>query len=119
MRTTVDWRDGWLCIRAEYTENDKPVIQVLWWPVYKCIRRDAEHLIGLRAQGGTSGVYAVQLGLGFCGQWLDLALLNGRQTKAIAMDQIPVHCPKVRKGIPTRYTRGRWEKQLKTGWTSA
>lgn len=31
----------------------------------------------------------------------------------------PIPCPKVRKGIETRYRQGRWEKCLKTGWTAA
>jgi hypothetical protein len=31
----------------------------------------------------------------------------------------PIPCPKVRKGIDTRYRDGRWEKCLKTGWAPA
>ena len=31
----------------------------------------------------------------------------------------PLPCPKVRKGIETRYRNGRWEKRLKTGWVPA
>jgi hypothetical protein len=29
----------------------------------------------------------------------------------------PYPCPKVRRGIETRYRYGQWEKRLKTGWT--
>lgn len=32
---------------------------------------------------------------------------------------LPCPCPKVRKGIETRWISGRWEKHLKSGWTPA
>lgn len=40
-------------------------------------------------------------------------------TEAVKVEETPVPCPKVRKGIATRWYRGRWEKLLKSGWTIA
>lgn len=34
-------------------------------------------------------------------------------------ESAPLPCPKVRKGIETRYRQGRWEKCLRTGWVAA
>jgi len=48
-----------------------------------------------------------------------LYLKDQGQTKSIDTVIEPILCPKVRKGIETRWHNGRWEKLLKAGWTTA
>lgn len=48
-----------------------------------------------------------------------LTLIIDAHAQAEYIDDYPVICPKVRKGIATRWGNGRWEKALKAGWTPA
>ena len=116
MKNTLDFKDNLLCIRHEDVGYDIPETIVLWWPIGRLPRADYDHLLGQEAIDNRDGIFRVQIGS--CGSQRFM-LENGGQTQAIAVERTPLPCPKVRKGIETRYRSGRWEKQLKTGWTSA
>lgn len=41
------------------------------------------------------------------------------KAKAVRAETIPIPCPKVRKGLETRYANGHWQKYLKSeGWVN-
>jgi hypothetical protein len=68
-----------------------------------------------------NGVYQFrQKGYGFR-DWFRIPLPNLAKTEATKTEVIPVRCPKVKKGINTRYNgyKGQWEKELKSGWCVA
>lgn len=45
-------------------------------------------------------------------------LPQGGKTRPEFTEETPFECPKVRRGIETRYRDGRWQKLLKSGWVS-
>jgi len=47
--------------------------------------------------------------------------INGARTQSTKTDKEPIPCPKVRTGIKTRWNdcKGKWEKELKSGWCMA
>ncbi len=116
----VDYRDGWLCVRYTDTEFFEPIRYSHYWPVRRIPRDEATNIIGKQAVHAGVGAYCAKTDdRPGCGFWVQLPLLNGGQTMPIVTEREPIPCPKVRKGIETRYERGRWEKHLKTGWTVA
>lgn len=118
--STVDWKDGWLCVKHRDTDFAHPEEYFLWWPVRQVPKADAEHLIGREAADQGTGYYCVRTADYPRGYLVDLPLLNGGQTRPIANETVPLPCPKVRKGTEVRYHNGRWEKYLKTkGWIAA
>lgn len=109
------WHDGWLCVAATDTDHSEPRIVTNYWPALRCSRDEWSAEIG-QVLGGRAGdsVFSVKVG-----GWLrSLTLKNGGQTLPIRTEIVPLPCPKVRRGIETRYRRGGWERYLKSsGWT--
>ena len=118
--TTVDYRDGWLCVKWIDTDSSEPIRFTSWYPVRQVPKCDAADWIGREATpiGSQGGLYSMRTADYPCGYRVDLRLLNGGQTTPIAFDRTPIPCPKVRKGLETRYHNGCWEKRLRTGWTA-
>jgi hypothetical protein len=115
-RITIDWRDGWLCIRHTDAHYLEPKETTLWWPVEPARQDEVAHLVGLEARDCRDGTF----GYREADRWVYLPLRHGRQTQAIHAETVDVPCPRVRKGTRTRWERGYWEKYLKTqGWVAA
>lgn len=120
----VDYQDGRLCIRYEYSNYTEPKILTMWWGADGgwMSRYDAEQggLIGKEARSIGNGSYSVKIGEGLAGYWVTLRLPEGGSTKAFKIQERAYPCPKVRKGIEVRYRSGKWQKYLKSeGWVTA
>ena len=118
------WHHGWLCILAESPMDAEPFLMRLWYPIRECTEGRAEYEFG--PQGwDTLGKEMRSTGYGHyvCadGQGRQTYILTeAGATLPIAVEQVPIPCPKVRKGIEVRYTRGAWRKCLKSqGWVYA
>ena len=62
------------------------------------------------------GIYQFRhKGYGFR-DWHRIQLPQLAKTKAVKIEVVNIQCPKVKKGINTRYNAGKWEKELKSGW---
>jgi hypothetical protein len=110
-------RDGWVFVREIDDAYDKPVRTISYWPIglktYYLKVNYGEHKLGqsMRYQG--QGVYLDEDGLRY-------ELKNNGETKAEHWEEEQIVCPKVRKGIETRFHRGSWQKYLKSqGWVNA
>lgn len=65
------------------------------------------------------GIYQFRhKGYGFR-EWHRIQLPQLAKTEATKIEFVDIPCPKVKKGINTRYKNGKWEKELKSGWCSA
>lgn len=118
---------GWLCVRYEQAWSDKPEMTVNYWPIEHGRLRDYREafseldsdtpLYGDAIYG--SGGYSFARGYGSYSPVL--RLIDGGSTKPVKTEVLPIPCPKVRKGIETRFSyRGYWEKYLKSqGWVAA
>lgn len=127
----VDWRDGWLCVVSEYLGYDKPERELTYWPVEECTRPQAKHLIGspcqMRSLAGDVCYVAsvkgqvVDVGTSTTVQLPDYeqTLRVGGDRKPIHSENIPVPCPKLRKGQQARWYNQRWQKWTAKGWVSA
>jgi hypothetical protein len=98
---TMGYRDGLLCVVWRDRQFSEPVEVELWWPI--------------------CGVSKATFDAEYAGRTCEGSLRNGGRTESIYTEKHPVPCPKVRKGIETRYRNGRWEKYLISakGWTAA
>lgn len=110
---------GHLCVAWSDTDTNAPTKITYYWPCYKTSADSVAQIIGLDAYDEEQGVFAFKTGAGYAGTWRRVRLQDGGSTKAIDITREPIPCPTVRKGIETRWWRGRWEKYLKTGWTPA
>ena len=121
MDTLIDL-DGWAFVRSPFIYSDKPEEIVNYYPTDMRTKDLIEnHGIPVPAnlQYSTMGKYAVITGRPMYGQSRIIALPQLGQTQCTKQEVIPIPCPKVRKGIPTRWRNTRWEKYLATGWTAA
>lgn len=118
-------RDGKIYIRSEYTQGSQPVRTIMYWPV-----SHANAVIGevfpLPARRADSGLYNVRrepdLNKADCGYdaHFSVYLPEGGNTKAEIVENVDYPCPRVRKGIETRYHNGSWQKYSKReGWIAA
>ena len=106
------------CIQDSFPLYDKPEKVILHWPigsVYPPIGIDSYE--GHEVTKNSSYGYSIRAA---AYQYSDIYLIidQGR-TKSIHTIVEPIPCPKVRKGIETRWYNGRWEKLLKSGWVPA
>jgi hypothetical protein len=121
MSTTLVEIDKRLFVRWENADFAEPVLHVNYWPtgVYAPefkFNYGMELPCALKDLG--NGCYQVTLE-GY-GQGPVARLTDGGATKSTKYEQIPIPCPKVRKGIQTRYEHGYWRKYLKSeGWVIA
>lgn len=115
--TTVD-REGWLCVAVRDTRFSDPVVCTVFYPTGLRVF-DCPDLVNrpLRSHSAPEqGLYEFT----DCERPLSIRLKDAGKTRPEHMEEEPYPCPNVRKGIPTRYQYGRWEKYLKaTGWVSA
>ena len=113
------YRMGHLCVAWADTDTHTPIRITYYWPCYATRQDKVDALLGLDAHDEGDGVFAWKEGTGFAGIWQRTRLQNGGSTKPIDVVRQPIPCPKVRKGIETRWVAGRWEKCLKSGWAPA
>ena len=121
MSITLVEIDGSLYVRYPDYDYFKPIMHVLYWPTglkaYDFRAYDYELPAELADLGG--GAYQLPRKT-YGGYGPVVRLTNGGQTKAEKIEHIDVPCPKVRKGVQTRWERGHWQKYLKTsGWVAA
>lgn len=106
---------------AEDTMYDEPLGYRNYYPCFKTseqhFKEDCEGL-DVR-QSGLQGEYLVSDPNNPYNKKGYLYLLNGGSTRPIKYETFPIPCPKVRKGIETKWLQGRWAKLLKSGWVSA
>lgn len=123
---TLGWFERQLCVVENDVRSGEPVTVELWWPVAEMSEAQAADYVGKHVIGGGSPDYCYRI----CDpshpfgplSHLRFPLRDGGQTKAIRVIERPIPCPKVRKGVETRWDRyrGRWEKYLKaSGWVAA
>lgn len=113
---------GWLCVKYADTLST-PEWNVLYWPIAK------GNVVDMRGMFPELDTDAQLLGRGQDGYRFYrgngsyspvLRLKDGGSTQSIKSETIPIPCPKVRKGIETRWYQGGWQKYLKSeGWINA
>ncbi len=113
-------KDGYLCVVSEDTFSDEPTLYRNYFPCFRIGEREFKENYSGKCQ-----IYASS----FPGRYViffdggirqEICLCELGQTKSICNEQEPVPCPKVRKGIKTRWHLGCWEKLLQTnGWVRA
>lgn len=100
-------KEDWF-VRYESFQYSEPVKVITRWKIIKVQGKIEE---GLVAQYGEMNIWHTYNGYGNHTQFLT--------NKEGTIEQIPIPCPKVRKGIRTRWMNERWEKELKQGWVPA
>jgi hypothetical protein len=116
---------GFLCVRHTVIMGDKPEADFLYWPASETIhRQDVEYTIPELKENDSVPLYDCSSGLYDLyrgnGSHFQIRLVNAGQTQAILRETVSIECPKVRKGIETRFRSGHWEKYLKSeGWVRA
>lgn len=114
--------NGRILIRETMAKQDEPEYIVWYWPT-RFGRHDLERWDGsepYKAEDVQVWNHGTSYNIKFPGLsvWTDSGILGN--TKAVRVETAPIPRPKVRKGIEVRFTRGRWEKYLKTkGWVAA
>lgn len=116
---TIDYRDGWLCLKYVSPKFDVPELMTEWWGIERVFPGDRETLDLTGAYAAMSGrTVSFRMGTGPSAAWARDRVVPNQP--AVAVEVVPLPCPRVRKGIETRYRRGRWEKYLQTrGWVPA
>lgn len=119
--TLVDL-DGWAVVRSPMTFSDKPEEIVNYYPT-GLRTKDLIDNYGIPVPAELSysrmGEYAVMTGKAMYARARIIRLPDLGATKCIKQEVIPIPCPKVRKGIETRW-HGHWQKYLQTkGWVAA
>ena len=109
---------GKWCIKNYYNLYNEPKISICHWPIGKISQRvDLSFYEGHEVTSrGHSGIYTLRIAPY---QYVDLYLIDMSKTQSIETTIEDIPCPKVRKGIETRFENGRWEKLLKSGWKPA
>jgi hypothetical protein len=114
---------GWLCVKEKYARTTEPIMDTYYWPVAEGYRPDFAYRLECldtdqELRRLESGQYEVP-NRDFSP--IRIYLKDGGSTKAIHVESVAIPCPKVRKGINTRWNdwKGHWEKELKTGWEPA
>ena len=130
VKGTVVRRDGRLYV--QHTDNlwSQPVQVIQYWPIEERLSRAASRLEGFTVVDHMGrGEFQLEYGaalerLGDTMEYHQLkeckaVLPHGGRTQSEFREEIPIPCPRVRKGIETRYECGRWEKLLRKGWVPA
>ena len=110
-------RDGKIYVVDHFPMCDEPTMIVCCYPT-EIRESDYPEIIGQEAEHAGPGVYVPMAG------YYDpprFALINRGKTLPDPQysELQPIPCPKVRKGIRTRYIGGRWERLLKSvGWVA-
>lgn len=122
--TLVEY-EGTFCVLSESTDYDDPMRTRVWYPTSDRVVSYTREYIGAHVVTamGSDSVYRIERYAdgSFCrvpGNGLCFRLVNGGKTMPVHGEREPVPCPRVRKGIETRWYRGGWEKYIKSqgGW---
>ena len=111
----VKHKNQWV-IKDFYLCSDKPEVIIHHWPIGTISPPFALHLHENQEVEKSGQQYALRVAPY---QWSYISLADAGRTKSIDTYVKPYPCPKVRKGIETRYHYGQWQKLLKSGWVSA
>lgn len=116
--TTIDQRfvleevDGKLYMVCRSTSYEAPIVFVRKWLVKDVAPESV--VLGSSARYNGNGTYEIQTTLGY------------RRTRTIVVnshadvaEELPFECPKVRKGVETRYMYGGWQKLTRGEWQPA
>lgn len=125
MADTLVERDGLLYVRSDMVHYDAPKVTSNFYPVsdgyggqVRASDFNREHIGKPVKYVSGHGFYRLERGA-MLGDII-IRLPQGGQTQATFQETEDVTCPKVRRGIETRWRDGRWQKYLKTsGWVSA
>lgn len=120
MNETIGWIKGYICIIIENVMYAEPVRYKNWFPCYRMKEswyKDQFEGLKVRATA-LNGEYLVTGKNPFDKKGY-LYLQDGGSTKSIHSENFLIPCPKVRKGIETRWNGYYWQKLLKKGWVSA
>ena len=106
------------CIGESFTGHDKPEVVTNHWPIGRITPWiDLEKFNGAEVtKGGCNYEYSLRIAPY---NYVRMYLKDLGKTESIHTTTEPMPCPKVRKGIETRYRWGKWEKLLKSGWVLA
>ena len=106
------------CIQDGFSAYDKPEMVMQHWPIGICDRgiELSSHEGAEVLKGGCSYEYTLRIA---AYEYVRIYLKDQGQTQSIHTYSVLIPCPKVRKGIETRYRNGFWEKLLKSGWVAA
>jgi hypothetical protein len=136
--TTIDRMNGQLFVVNSDSDNGEPILRKLWWPVTR-----TGGWLPCWFDADSSGEYCKScgqrhdsVGHAITPQTLHVSGYDGRyggqlsngtrytveidpRGQAVKIESIAIPCPKVRKGIETRFYRGEWQKYTKSaGWSS-
>ena len=119
--TTLVEIDKRLYVRWENPGFSEPIMHVNYWPtgIYAPeFKFNYGVELPLKLTDLGNGCYRVFEGYTYDRDTV-IRLTNGGATKSEKYEEIPIPCPKVRKGIQTRYDHGYWQKYLKSeGWVA-
>jgi len=139
MSDYLDRLDGKLMIRNDDTDSRDPVRRSLWWPVLRTsgwlpcwftpATSDPSRCVHCE-QHADAPIHRAEAALrlsGYDGRYGGQHANGNRYAveidprgQAVKVLETPIACPKVRKGIETRWYRGTWQKYLKAqGWVIA
>ena len=122
-RDTLVDLEGYAVVRSPMIYSDKPEEIVNYYPTgmrTKSLIEDFGIPVPADLEYSRMGEYAVMTGRAMYSRARIIALPELGQTKCIKQEVIPIPCPKVRKGVETRWNNGRWQKYLKSeGWVTA
>jgi hypothetical protein len=115
----IDMGKGKLGFEHTSYDSREPVAQVMVWEMLEAACSgyswcEQGQAIG-REASIADGVVSCYLGQG---NYVRCYLPERGSTKATMVRSESVPCPKVRKGIETRWRDGRWQKLLRAGWTN-
>jgi hypothetical protein len=123
MKESLADYNGELCVCQKMTFHDKPKYALVYFPTGIKTKEFETNYYPINEcqiiqMGSSYGI--LRKGLNY-EKTLTLNLKDGIHTKQIGYDEYDIPCPKVKKGINTRWSSwaGRWEKELKKGWVSA
>ena len=118
MQETFEYYEGYLCLKSVDVMYSKPAMLTVYYPFLQIPRNDIAHLIGAKAYPvGGQGSYCYKSVDSVDARWFRLQNLG--QTKPLHTREEPIPCPRVRKGIKTRWESWHWQKLLKQGWVPA
>ena len=107
------------CIQDGFPAYDEPEMIIHHWPIgetdHPCFVI-ASHENSEVSKSGCNFMYTLRIAPY---DHVRISLKDQGKTKSIDTIIEPIPCPKVRKGIETRYRNGKWEKELKSGWVTA